>query len=493
MKLSAGVTAPVEMRFADYYVAGVKPDDSGLLAWVPDNSSAYIAALWSVPLPAGDPRRLGNFETVSVGMFPDGRIVYSQMVQGTDSKGADIRTDWLIADDDGANPRILVSFPGLPREVAVAPDGQGILLTQEVNGNRKLFEITPAGTGLREILKLKNNECCFQWTRDERYLVYQTGPDQQTDIWLMPMKTGLFRRPGHPIRLTNGPLPYSYPYPSADGKEIFVLGTKQRGQLVRYDMKSGQFVPFLSGISATDPTFSRDGKWVAYVAYPDHTLWRSRSDGSERLQLTYAPMDVQFPVISPDGTKVSFHTSEKKVFVISMEGGTPQKVSDCGNYASWSPDGKYLFDVIPIPPNDLQIIDVGTGKISVIHSPQTSTGFWIDQNTLAGPGPNDTDFTAFNLKTGKVTALGPKNLGAIVNFMMSPDGKYLYFTLGGADAKVERIRIADQQLEPVTSLKGFHRVLNGGTTQINVAPDGSPIFTRDTGYQEVYGLKIRWP
>ncbi len=32
-----------------------------------------------------------------------------------------------------------------------------------------------------------------------------------------------------------------------------------------------------------------------------------------------------------------------------------------------------------------------------------------------------------------------------------------------------------------------------GDTQINVAPDGSPIFTRDTGYQEIYALNIRWP
>ena len=128
------------------------------------------------------------------------------------------------------------------------------------------------------------------------YLVYESRNGRQSDIWLLPIQTGLFRRSGKPIRLTNGPLPYSVAYPSRDGKQIFALGTKQRGELVRYDMKSHQFVPFLSGISATDPTFSRDGKWVAYASYPDHTLWRSRSDGSERMQLTYPPMDVNFPV-----------------------------------------------------------------------------------------------------------------------------------------------------------------------------------------------------
>jgi hypothetical protein len=93
-------------------------------------------------------------------------------------------------------------------------------------------------------------------------------------------------------------------------------------------MKSHAFLPFLSGISATDPTFSRDGKWVAYAIYPEHTLWRSRSNGTERMQLTFPPMDVRFPMISPDGTKVSFHTERNEIFVIDMQGGQPQKVTD---------------------------------------------------------------------------------------------------------------------------------------------------------------------
>jgi WD40-like Beta Propeller Repeat len=90
-------------------------------------------------------------------------------------------------------------------------------------------------------------------------------------------------------------------------------------------MKSHQFEPFLSGISATDPTFSRDGKWVTYASYPDRNLWRSRSDGSERMQLTYPPVEVHFPYISPNGTRVAFDTDKGEIYVISMEGGQPQK------------------------------------------------------------------------------------------------------------------------------------------------------------------------
>ena len=51
----------------------------------------------------------------------------------------------------------------------------------------------------------------------------------------------------------------------------------------------------LRGISAEFVSFSRDGQWVAYVSYPEGTLWRSKLDGSSRLQLTYPPM---YPVLA---------------------------------------------------------------------------------------------------------------------------------------------------------------------------------------------------
>ena len=72
---------------------------------------------------------------------------------------------------------------------------------------------------------------------------------------------------------------------SRDAKQFFAAGAQRRGELVRYDAKTREFLPYLGGISAADPTFSRDGKWMAYMSYPEHALWRSRSDGTDRLQL----------------------------------------------------------------------------------------------------------------------------------------------------------------------------------------------------------------
>jgi hypothetical protein len=58
---------------------------------------------------------------------------------------------------------------------------------------------------------------------------------------------------------------------------------------------------------------------------------------------------------------------------------------------------------------------------------------------------------------------------------------------------VKRFRVADHRVQTITSLKEFHRAVNYGGTALDIAPDGSPVFTRDTGYQEIYALNIRWP
>jgi serine/threonine protein kinase/Tol biopolymer transport system component len=491
-----GSTIPVEARRVNSIPVAMAHDSPGLVFMAANSFVGFSpsGALWLLPLPAGEPRRLGNIETPKADVFPDGRIIFEAPIQGTDPNGTDNRTDWFIADQNGANLRKLISFPGLTGDVSVSPSGRRLLLSQEQPGNRRLFEVAGDGKNPLEILRLGEDECCFRWTDDEMYLVYQSGGDQRSDIWLLPMQSGPFRRERKPIRLTNGPLPYSYPCPSRDGKQIFVFGTKQRGELVHYDMQSHQFLPFLSGISATDPSFSRDGKWVAYVSYPDHVLWRSRSDGTDRMQLTYSPMDVRFPAISPDGKRASFHAANGGLYLIGMDGGTPEKIDDKGVSATWSPDGNYLYFQTSSSARGGALIDLRTGKKSAVPSSTQIWAFWLDQHTLIGASEELSKFITFSFKTGKWTDFAPGSLSEpIMDYQMSPDYKYFYFTTRGAEPKAMRYRVSDQRLDMIASLKGFHWAVNSGLTQINVAPDGSPVFTRDTGYQEIYALNIRWP
>jgi eukaryotic-like serine/threonine-protein kinase len=303
-----------------------------------------------------------------------------------------------------------------------------------------------------------------------------------------------------PIRLTNGPISFSQgAFSGRGGKQIFAIGSKERGELVRYDMKSLQFVPLLSGISATDATYSRDGDWVAYAAYPEHTLWRSRSDGSERMQLTYPPMEVWEPFISPDGTKVVFDSvGDCSVDVIDMNGGSPQKISASAASPRWSPDGNsvvYNRCNADGSDNGLEIAEVATGKKSEVPSPNGKLGaFWLDQQSMVAANGDLKKLMIFDLRTTTWTDLVSGNLeNWLQNWINSPDGKYVYYAAGGPEASIQRIRVADRHIETISSLKDFTRVANFGAPQLRVAPDGSPTLTRAVDSEEIFALEVRWP
>jgi len=92
-------------------------------------------------------------------------------------------------------------------------------------------------------------------------------------MWALEEKRGLrLRRKSRPVQLTSGPIRFGPPFPSPGGRQVYSVGVLRRGELVRYDSASRRFVPFLGGISADQVDCSRDGRWIAYVSYPEGTL-----------------------------------------------------------------------------------------------------------------------------------------------------------------------------------------------------------------------------
>jgi serine/threonine protein kinase/Tol biopolymer transport system component len=492
--VSGGPTAAIPTRFALPQLVGVSADGSSLLAIVgtPRDADVPVASglpLWKLPLPAGEPRPVGGLRADEADVCADGRILFSQ------------KTDLYIADKDGSNPHKLLSANGYIGEPTMSPDGTEVVFTSYATSNNAatIFAVKADGSGVHPIVPAEPGQgyCCARWMPDGKYIVFNTR-GRQRDLWLLPMKTGLLQRPGQPIRLTDGPLSYTGPVPSRDGKQVFAEGTKQRGELVRYDRNSKQFVPFLSGISVFGPTFSQDGQWVAYTSYPDHTLWRSRSDGSDRLQLTFPPVRVEYPFISADGKQVAYGTPEGDIYVIGTEGAAPRKISDSRSYAaSWSPDGNLLTyaDYRELGHTRFQLYDLRTGQRSVVPGSQDLIGVqWAAEDLLVAVTADKTKIVVFDLRTQKWSDLAGPVPDGVSNWAHSPDYKYVYFTTGGKEPEVARVRIEDKKSEVLASLKDFPLAPGpDGNTQISVAPDGSVVFTRNIGTQEIYALTLKWP
>ena len=285
---------------------------------------------------------------------------------------------------------------------------------------------------------------------------------------------------------------YMHSTTSLDGKQIFASALQARGELVRYDMQTKEFVPFLSGISAWGPTFSTDGKWVTYTSYPGDELWISRTDGSERKQLTFHPMVVKFPFISPDGKRVAFSTMDGDLYIIDSDGTHIRKIGHGSLAPNWSPDGKLLVFTRWRNPVDLRFLNVETGEeTDVPDSTDMDGAQWASPNELVSESDKDGTLKIFDTKSRTWSTLVEGKI--ITNVSHSPDYKYVYYTTGGPEPQVIRVRLSDRKSEAITGLKGIRRALRIGQTEVRVAPDGSPIFTRDLGTQEIYALTVKWP
>ena len=496
---AGGDTVPVQTSIADPIVTDISPDLSKLLvlSWTryPEQYS-----IWILPVLSQSARRVGNILATDAAWSHDGKeVLYAQ---GNSLYQAGV---------DGAESRKIVSVEGTVSYPRWSPDGRRLRFTVRTSNKSALWEAAADGSHVHPMLAGWNNspaECCGSWTSDGRYFVFQSGRGGTNNIWAIREQGSILRRASpEPVQLTAGPTAASSPLPSIDGKKIFTVTARARGELVRYESRTDEFVPYLSGISATAVNFSRDGKWVTYVLLPEGTLWRSKVDGSERLQLTFPPMSTIMPRWSPDRTRIAFEGQQPgkrfKTYVISAEGGTleplmpGEREQDDPN---WSADGNSLLfgrspDEEPagVGPMDLEIVDLRTHRISTVPG---SEGLWSarwspdGRYILAFPEKGDR-LMLFDFNTQRWTELAKVSVGYPE---WSRKSDYIYFLGAGPGGQqgAFRLRVSDRKLEQVVSLKDFAQAPGWGNWA-GLTPDDSILLVRDTGTHDIYALDWEAP
>jgi len=454
----------------------ISPDASQALFAVP--TPAGFEA-WDQKLPSGPPRLI-----IKDARFPtwtaDGRTIL--FVRRGDQELWEVNAD-------GTGARRLAEFPDISG-VAVSSDGSHIRVS---DANGKLWEAAPDGSNPKAVL---DRSAFGRWSSDAKYFFFS----DRGNLSVMPEKRHWWNADPIPIQLTFGPLLIGPPAISKDRKHLYAVGREPHAELSVYDQKSARFVPYLGGIPACFGDFSPDGQWIAYVSYPEGTLWRSRIDGKERRQLTVAPMQVMTPRWSPDGKLIAFSTPTGRgtqLYAVSSEGGGPMLLPANDKRPadpSWSPDGKSMLYSVGCGFSgrfhEVWILDLTTQKTSKVAG---SDGLWSarwspDGKYLAALGGNPSKLWLFSFATQEWSelAFGDPNWPN-----WSHDSKSVYAVLA-ANRSIVRVDISARKIQEVASLKGFPSTAVGVSLWLGLTPDDRPISTRDTGIEEIYAFDLEY-
>ena len=492
---AGGEAVPVPLPFPMAAVTDVSGDGSRLLVVVtPDavGTGDTAGALWEIPLPAGAPRRLGDTQANSAAWSPDGAVIAF-------TKG----TELSVCATDGSRPRTIWKAPAPVRAPAWSPDGAWLRVTVSGVGSAtaSLWEVRADGSIARPLLPgFPSPACCGRWTRDGRFFVFQAAGERTQDLWVRSEMTWWpWSRARAPARITRGPLDFTHPVPSADGRRVFAIGLRRGGELVRYEPRAGQFVPYLSGIAAHALDFSRDGAWVAYVTFPEGVLWRSRLDGSERRQLTFPPMQAALPRWAPDGTRIAFSglTPDEpwRIRVVAAEGGAPRALS-AGDRdesdADWSPDGQRivigysLYEHRADRPIAIETIDVESGALTPVPG---SDGLFSPRWSPDGGTLVALSRDSFHLFARDLRQETWREVAASREWLTYPawsaDNRHVFISDGRARVKIE---VASGRRELVASLEGLQQPEAVWGEWIGRGPDDAVLALRDTSIHEVFAL-----
>lgn len=439
----------------------ISPDGSELLLRN-HLATAPEQALWIISTIGESAQKIPGILAHDATWMPDGRnILYAN------------GDSLYIARRDGTNIRQFATLPGRAFWLRWSPHGNRLRLTllNSETHTSALWELNSNGSGARLLLQNWTSappaECCGSWTSDDRWYVFQSARDGESNIWAIPEHGGLFGGPGKPIPITNGPLDYEAPITAREGDRIFFIALSNQSELLRYDPAATLFVPYGAQLgNARRVEFSRDAQWMAWIRQDDSSLWRSRSDGTGQMQLTSRPMQVFMMHWSPDARHLVLMARQPgmpwKIYTMDSDGGHLQEVlNDRRSEAdpSWSPDEKRLvFGRLPdlmaeaSEPKAIYLVDLATRKMTKLpgsdglFSPRWSP----DGKYIAALSIDQKELTLYDPATRTWRVLARQS---IADPVWSHDGTAIYFhDFAQADQPIYKVAIAGGAIRRIADL-----------------------------------------
>lgn len=492
---SGGEIERVPVALANVFPYDISRNGNELLVTSFDGIE-FEQPLWTVSTHGGEAHRIGSVRCQRAAWsHTDDIIAYAS--------GNEI----YLTRDRGKSIQRVAAFGAAPQLLRWSPDGKQLrfVLVSASGTESAAWEIT-FGKDYQIISTRRMDieaDCCAAWAWAEPRTFFYSEM-READVLVREEE-----RPWWAFRIK--PTHLSTRLPRIDGlatdaeqRKLFVLSDGgMKGELLAFNQGSREFTPYAPGISAMYVDLAKDGKRLTYTNVEDDTLWVSRADGTERKQLTFAPMRVMLPRWSPDGTMIAFTARLPdrpwRIVTISANGGAPKEVSsgtENQGAPTWAPDARSIVyaDILCAANRSCAVhrIDLGTGVVSTIPGSEGLRTARLSPNGkyIAALQPERHELLVWNLRALSWQKLVSDATGDDISW--SPDSRLIYASRPmGTKAEIVRVSVDTGREDAVLDLKLMNRLATGRVGPFfALAPDHSVILTRFFDSSELY--EVDW-
>jgi Tol biopolymer transport system component len=388
---------------------------------------------WTVPVLGGPPARLMANAAGLSWVSPD-RVLFSEIMAGTV-----LHMGIVTAKESRAEER-RIYFPAHERAMAhyswPSPDRSSVLIVEMDPSQAWLrCRVTPMDGKSAGIQVGPAGACTAAgWSPDGRWMYLNAMVGGASHLWRQRWRN--HAPDGEPQQITFGPTEEEGLAVAPDGKSLIASVGVRQSSVWTHDSAGDRMVSQEGSASA--PALSADGKRLYYLLQKSNRtevkdLWqRDLVSGNSRSVLPGLPI-VDYD-ISRDETQVAYTAvgagNEKEIFMVAADRSTPpRQVVRGGDSVSFGAGGQLIFRQLGAHANYLARIQTDGSGLERIQNLRISdkTGASPDGNwVVTGDADGVSGAFAVSLKGQVRCQLCTGQCDA----KWSPDGKYLYLTVG---------------------------------------------------------------
>ena len=457
--LAGGSALQLTHDGADHETPRWAPDGGSLVYYSPPGEGDTQGTIWETPALGGSRRRVAS----SIGgadISHDGkRMAFFR------SEKNDI--ELVVTARDGGGPRVVAKLPFGSYYLSPrwSPDDKLIAYQAGYAFTHNIFAVSADGGQPRQVTGEGRVLSGFCWSTDGSRIVYSSARNS-TVLYLPTMNLWTVGVNGDGLRqLTFGEASYVDPDVHATG--VLVAGRVLRNlNIWKFPIDGEPLENVRSGVQVTrqtgqvhTPSAGPAEREIVYLSDSGGhgNLWILDTQTGARRQITFEQdpeVGVGVPVWSPDGGQIAFYSVRNGIGVNSLvnpDGGNVRPLVSAGGWASWSPDGRWLYynesaqgtvaigalKKAPIDGGPSVTVREDKGTRPALSPDGSTLYFVVERPTVTGGA--DYEIRAASPENGPsraVAQISGRRIPSwqLIHPVVSPDGKWLALPLTDGSA-----------------------------------------------------------